>query len=559
MPPDETSHNSEDGGAGSGPPHSPEWWGALRRVVARLLDAAEAAAVNEGRFRDDLARIFDAWPGGAFNEPAPAAEAEQPVLEAPTAAPEIPSLEARGVTPAAAPPVIAPPPAPPPSPPATLSAPEPLPPLVGPREVSTSGGTALTELGRAWGGEAVFDPQGIADRCRLKAEACRWQSERRRLLDDGADVSDGDRALASRGHQLGVRLWMTSPIKWREKTDDAFLTVAACYDALAESAEAMALADQAAHEQDSALVLLAEAQSALRAAVEGYASTSRDEDQEAVFAWLRQETDARRVFVRFMQRDHPASPDDHEVLRRRVAELRRRLEDRTNRSRQIGHAIKKLGYQVRKLADAAAAAEAVNAGHPAVRAIAATAEGLLALGIPPSDPRLREALLNVAAQIPLDVPPPLSRVMEAVDEYLDHLGEEDDGAAADNDEGDRPNDALVNEARNRVAGRRAVMLGGMPNEPARLKLERGLGLEELQWLRVEHHEPFDRAAHAISRPGVGLVIILTRWRSHRDGPAARNLCRERGIPLVEQPAGYNLRQVANQICRQFFDSGSAAG
>ena len=193
----------------------------------------------------------------------------------------------------------------------------------------------------------------------------------------------------------------------------------------------------------------------------------------------------------------------------------------------------------------------MTAEDGAVLAIAATVEGLLAAGIPASDPRLRDALLGVAPLVPPDVPPTLSRVMEALDEYLDSLGEEDDLAVAEDRQGERQaNDPLLSDARRRVAGRRAVLLGGRPNELARQKLELGLGLEELEWLRVEHHESFDPAERAIRRPGVGLVIILTRWRSHRDGPAARNACRERGIPLVEQPAGYSLRQVAYQICRQ---------
>jgi hypothetical protein len=314
----------------------------------------------------------------------------------------------------------------------------------------------------------------------------------------------------------------------------------------------MATADKMRHEQDAALMLLAEAQSAVRAAVEAYASTRRDEDQEAVFAWLRQETNARNVFVQFMQLEYPASPDDHEDLRRRITDLGRLLKNRGDRSREIEKSINKLRYQVAKLVDSLAAGESAVTGHVPLQAIATTVERLLASGVQPSDPRLREALLGVAARIPLDVPPPLARAMDAVDEYLDRLGEEDDGADADDGNGDRPAaDPLLDGARRRVAGRRAVMLGGRPNEPARQKLRQGLGLEELDWLRVEHHESFESAARAISRPGVGLVIILTRWRSHRDGPAARSLCRERGIPLVEQPAGYSLRQVANQICKQF--------
>jgi hypothetical protein len=546
LPPDQPNVADQHG---SSPPHAPEWWAALRRVALRILDAAEAAARDDPALRDDLARVFDLWPGGA---PEPAEAAPKPDAAATTAAPLTGETLVEPEPGLAAPLVAEPATFPGPTVALTPFAPppDPLPSLVGPREVSTTGGLSAAEARATWAAPPPFDAAGIAARCRLKAEACRWQAARRGLLDRGDDVSDGDRALASKGTQLGVRLWMTSPIKWRDRTDDAFVTVAACYEALADAVETMALADCLRDEQAAAIALLGEAQSALRAAVEGYASTRRDEDQEAVFAWLRHETDGRRVFVQFMQLDNPASPDDHDDLRRRIEALSGRLRQRAERSREVERLIKKLRYQAGKLAGEAGAGETVTAAHDSVRSIVATVNALLEAGVTPTDTRLREALASITALVPPDVPPPLARAMEAVDDYFDRLGGADEGPP--NGDGRRQaDDALVNAARHRVAGRRAVMLGGMPNEAVRQKLRHGLGLDDLEWLRVEHHESFEPAERAICRPGVGLVIILTRWRSHRDGPAARKLCRDRGIPLVEQPAGYNLRQIANQICKQF--------
>ena len=142
-------------------------------------------------------------------------------------------------------------------------------------------------------------------------------------------------------------------------------------------------------------------------------------------------------------------------------------------------------------------------------------------------------------------------MLGAIDEYLDRRE-----TSAVEAELAQPVDAagvldpLVAKARQRVAGRSAVLIGGQPSEPHRLRLQDGLGLSSLEWVRVEHHQSFDAAARAIARPGVDLVLIMTRWRSHRDGPAARALCKERAIPLIELPTGYNLRQVAHQLVAQ---------
>jgi hypothetical protein len=556
---------------GDGAPHSAEWWLALRRVVARVLDAAEVAARGDVQFRNDLARVFDLWPGGASEAesglrdesgdarlPRPAPESLPPVLPAGTTA--APPAAVAGPVPSP----TAEAPAAPPSTPAP-----PLPPLTGPREVSVIVGATAADVGRApaWADGTSYDPAVVAARCRMKADACRWQSERRRRLDEGADVYEEDRALTGRARDAGVWLWMVSPNKWRDKSDEAFLTVAACYDALADAAEATDLAERHRHEQPLAMRLLGEAQSALRASVEDYASTKRDEDQEATFAWLRRETDARGVYVQHLQLDHPASPDNHADLRRRIGELRRALDAWSGRLRGVEQGIRKVAYHAQKIARAIADGERLDTGHAEVRGVAAAVEALLGGGLPPSDRRLRDALLDVSARMPDDVPEPLARVLNAIDAYLDRFNGADDSDADDDVPGAVSNeptvpdaaDGLVPDARRRVGGRRAVLIGGEPNESARLKLRSGLALEELEWLRVEHHEPFDRAAVAIRRPGVALVMILTRWRSHRDGPAARALCKELNIPLVELPAGYNLRQVAHQLCRQLPRSSTVPG
>lgn len=509
-------------------PFSPEWWSALRRTADRVLAALESASADPA-FRRDLAVILGAA-HGLSGQISPSATVAPPV-----------EREASPTDPPADP---APQPAFPPAarPAATLPVAVPQPALLlGPRVVAPP-----PAYPTRWTAEP-FDPARVTLRCRVKARAARWQSERRQLLDSGQDVVEQDRQIVEHAREQGIFLWMVSPTKWRERTDEAFEVVAGCYDALADAAELMGQADRLRipAEQEQAMRLLAEAQSALRVAVEDYGSTGRDDDQQATFSWLRSQTFERGVYVQFMQMEHPADPHNHTDLRRRVAEVVSRLRQRDTRDGRLDSLVKKLTYHARKLQQQPGE-PAIEPGDEELRRVAEAAAAALDAGVPPSDTRLREALLPVADRLPGELPDALSRVMEAIDEYRDHLSEAEADASAET----QHEDELVAAARQIVQGRDGILLGGVPSEPHRRKLEAGLGLRSLNWLRVEHHESFDKAEAAIRRPGVGIVLIMTRWRSHQHGPAARSVCRELEIPLVELPGGYNIRQTANQILTQ---------
>ena len=99
-----------------------------------------------------------------------------------------------------------------------------------------------------------------------------------------------------------------------------------------------------------------------------------------------------------------------------------------------------------------------------------------------------------------------------------------------------------------------MLIGGQPEEAHRARLERDLALGSLRWLRVAHGDSFETVAvPALTDADVTLAMVMTRWRSHRDGPAARSICRDRGIALVELPGGYGSRRVAHELLAQASD------
>jgi hypothetical protein len=545
-----------------------EWWQALRRTVGRVLDLLESSARFDAELRADLSRLFGDSQAPASRQAGPQSATELPnpatippagdataapanVMEETSASGSATPAQPGDVTRAETSPVNTP------------FVPRPST-LTGPRLVEPPAAPAFAYPQRWTLGP--FDPARVAMSCRLKAEACRWQSRRREMLDAGEDVSGGDHELVARARAADVWLWMVSPNKWRERTDAAFATVAGCYDALADAAELMGLADRLQQQQEISIRLLAEAQSSVRAAVEDYGSTRRDQDQELTFIWLREQTDVRRIYVDYMQLDNPAPPDNHEQLRRRIAQVCQELEGLRKRGQTVESTIKKIAYHAKKLAQLPDDQTPDITTNGDVLKIAEAAGYLLQQGVPPSDLRLREPLapifqkfaaMDTEGQLQQSAPD-LCRVLESIGDWVDQAeasrelleGSAERGEPDERDERDQREDSLVISARQRVAGRDALLIGGTPSELHRGRLEHGLGLHSLEWIRLEHHESFDAAATAIRRPNVGLVMLMTRWRSHRDGPAARELCRKLGIPLVELPAGYNLRQVAHRIVEQ---------
>ena len=416
-------------------------------------------------------------------------------------------------------------------------------PMRGPRVVAEAGEEP---------GEAAMDLSVLAEHADLKSRATRWQDERSHRLDRGEDVRDADTALIDEARQTDCWLWMILPERWHDRGPRAFKVVAGCYDALAAAAELMALSDELGREQEAALALLAEAQSGVRAMMAQESYTEWDADQEWVFRWLKEQTSERGVFLRrHMRLDDAADPNDFDELLDRVDALQAKLSSMHKQRKQRDNLFGKVAYALKKLAGEGGGPGPLPAEHAQVAAIDKAVTGLLADGLPASDKRLREMLVPVVGRLPEQVGPELSRVLAEIDQHLDRQHAEAEEQAGDHDDRE---DELLARARELTRGRRAVLIGGQPEEEHRRRLERDLALESLRWLRVAHGESFEvSAGPALSSDDVTLAIVMTRWRSHRDGPAARSICRDRGIALVELPGGYGSRRVAHELLAQASD------
>ena len=393
------------------------------------------------------------------------------------------------------------------------------------------------------------EPGVIVQRCRLKAEACRWVVERRRTSagprSSDPAAHDRDRAMFTRAKALpGCYLWMMDPRGVPLPAEDAPLEAGAgSYEALADAMElAAALGSAAEHAASYAQVLhlVAEAQSALRVALLQVDESLADHDQREAFIWLRRETGERGVFVaRHMRMDDPAEPSGWEDLRRRIAEVREDWQRKLARKRGRQSLLGKARYH---------AGRASGGGEAAMddwKKLVGAVEQLVAEGTPASDTELRALLLPVVEEMPeIEVGPGVRGVLEEIDRHL----------AASNGEPEaeprrRAESPEVARVRQWLSGKKVVLIGGIPRPQAQAALEKAFGLDGLIWLAGQHHRSFFDFEPAIMRPETALVILAIRWSSHSFGEV-RGLCERYAKPLVRLPAGYNPDQVALQIVQQ---------
>jgi len=172
-------------------------------------------------------------------------------------------------------------------------------------------------------------------------------------------------------------------------------------------------------------------------------------------------------------------------------------------------------------------------------------EELVSAGVPPSNRELRDLLLPIVDELPDDeeLPKGLRMVARELDRYLARRQFANTPA-----ESPAPTDG-VQQAAHLLAGRSAVLIGGVRRPEAQKLLTAALGLKELVWVETKEHQSIDRFESAIARTDVALVLLAIRWSSHGFGDV-KQFCDRYGKPLVRLPGGYSPNQVAAQVVDQ---------
>jgi hypothetical protein len=375
----------------------------------------------------------------------------------------------------------------------------------------------------------------IAARCRLKARACRFLA--------GAGAGGWQPALvAEAGEMHDCYLWMLDA---PAETPAVWEALGAAFEAAADAAELLGAwwelpEPNRGRAAGDVLHLAAEAQAVLFAAVAVTGRAKPDVDQIHLFVTIRQEAARLRVFItRYLRRedraDPAAGPDVSRRLREQAEPLRRVADAGKNRQKALSN----LRYKARRLR----ADPAGNAGEwPRV---AELLDELVAGGLPPSNPELRDLVLPLLDSVPDDLalPPGAGRVLQEIDRYLASR------PAAEEPEGQEPPNPEVAEVRRLLAGRRVVLIGGLVRPPRRDALVEAFGLADLDWVSTVDHESVTVFEAPVARPEVAVVLLAIRWSNHSYGEV-QEYCDRFGKLLVRLPGGYHPNQVAHQILTQ---------
>lgn len=403
-----------------------------------------------------------------------------------------------------------------------------------------------------WDRARDVDLSLIEARSRLKARSCELYVERSAAADLPESGARGQALYEEIGAVLRQAKLMKDCFLWvlyREREqppNEVVLRIAGCYRALAESAAVMRRIDEAGERAGdssaaAAMQLLAEADSALRVALEATWLTAPDKDQDETHLWLKRETSARRIFIaRHMTISDPGDPERAQGIVEEARALGAEVARRLAASKGVESALTKLKYHaVKALADK----EAYQFDK-----IAEVLESLSSMGVRPTDRRVVELFsAGLIAEAPAAF---LERaeVREAVAAASKRRN------AADTVEEDEPRarvwSARVGGARALLEGRAVVMVGGEPRNEAIERLRSAFGLSRVDWVHLTEHGSSDALRGPIMRADCAAVLVLIKLTGHLHADEAQRYARAAGKPCVYLPAGYNPEQVAEALLQQ---------
>jgi hypothetical protein len=382
----------------------------------------------------------------------------------------------------------------------------------------------------------------IEANCRWKGEAARWAAERLLRIREGTDCRELDLPTGSEMAEWADKLgdcfcWAQAS----ESSDRADLSrlddVAGCFETLAEALAGVSSSREKHHGSkaiDRLLPLVAEAQSALRAALDRLGAAD-DPDQLDVFEWVKATAARHHVYLkRFMRADDVANPAGW-------AELISRIEAMV----QSGQLSRKQSSELERIRDPLARIQDRGGAEEDWQAVIRTVDELVKGGVPASNREIRTALLPVIESLPerSDFPTGFRLVLHEIDRFLARRSSAPAHAAP------HTSSAVTEEAARLLQGRSIVLIGGIRRRAGQDALRQALRLSELVWIETKEHQSIDSFEPIIARLDVALVLLAIRWSSHAFGDV-RLFCDRHAKPLVRLPGGYSPNQVAAQIMAQ---------
>ena len=404
--------------------------------------------------------------------------------------------------------------------------------------------------------ELAFEPASnedlpqIAERTRLKADATRWAAERQRRLEAGepygGELEQRRLDLVAKARAIPrCLLWMCRQ-EFTAEYPSWYEDLSGSFDAVSDLSEMLAEMTAEPEQPEGfadALRLAAEAQSALKVAVESLNPGRPDWDQLRLYHWLRSAVAERHIWVdRHMKADDPADPANWKDLRLRIQEVKESFHSLKGKDKRRKKGLNKIRYLFKQMEE-----------NPEIdreeqwTAVVQTATELVQAGLPPSNSELRESLLPSLDDLPdeIETTKEFALILREIERYLDSRTPEID---TDIVVGGGRSSAEVDRAADLLEGKAAILIGGVKRPEAAEAIEDALRLKELIWIEGRDQSYVDFEPD-VSREDVAVVLLAIRWSRHGFG-GVKTYCDRYGKPLVHLPTGYNPNQIAHQILVQ---------
>lgn len=335
-----------------------------------------------------------------------------------------------------------------------------LPPITLGNATNLAAPTRRREFRPEGASDAPADLSLIVKRCRIKAEACRWQGRRTRRLEQGAnfqaEIQLLDMEIIQRAREVpDCYLWMCNPNAPMPRDPARYDDLADCFDVLGDAAALLQTvtngSDESEGDLEKAMDLAAEAQSMLRAML-SQLDFAKDGEQVKLFTWLCHTAwEAQILIQRYMRLDDIADPSSLNDLRERIHAADEDLTRRREREKSRRDDFNKIRYHLKRVEQRSDQEH----DHDWKR-ISETVDRMVSDGLPVSNVELRDLLLPFVDTMPDAVAalPTMQRVLTEIDRYIASRPPSADAAPRE-----QPTEAVLRVAK-LLAGKSILLIGG---------------------------------------------------------------------------------------------------
>lgn len=337
--------------------------------------------------------------------------------------------------------------------------------------------------------------------------------------------------------------------------DATLLSIAkACYGGLYESIDLLAALEHAnktvkKEHQHHAVTLMAEVTSMLEEALEAL-QLGEDHVVEEAYAANRQYATRHSVFsVRYLHDDECGDSSRIDELRKEIRTLMGKISNSLPKTEILHKVVHPAKQNIQRLLNKhrLTGKDRDDVRRELANVSAAGAEAHL---------HLLTAVRSVEVKVMEGMDLPDQQLLAELGEFKNnvkiplHPSAEAPKQGSDDAEDDSRWSEEVAKVREKLRGRKLLLVGGTPRPEAKAKLVEAFELAELFWDEITEHTSAQPLKPRVDDPNTAVVVVIPKFIGHVIADNVQAWCRAAGKPCVMTNGGYNPNGVAHAICKQ---------